>query len=464
MLTRPAHKRLRGWGVIAICFGIIMLSSMCIAQEQITFWHRTAPEWYMNTIIEAVERFNKSHPEIKVKTEFPGSGAKYREKILVAVHAGTAPDVLQCPPAVRYAMERSGEKIIAPIDELSKNYETELELRDLPSAILDHNRFHGRLMGMPFFTQWEGDGLAYNKDMFREVGLDPESPPESIEELIEYGKKLTRDTNGDGTPDKWGYAVPFGKRTWMVVMFMADLWRRGAKMYSKDFSEVLVNRPEGVKTLQFWVDCYHKYKISDLYAPDLSWMTDLYQYFGSGMVGMSPCSADIGRYSFNFDYGIAPYPYVYAGLKVAQFNTHALVILEQSKHKRAAYEFVRWFMSPQEYPTIVTGIGEFPARYSTFTSSAWKNFLQKNPVMKTFVTFMSDPEYIIRPRPKNPIHDAVRGILRDASQLAVYQKASPQEALNEAAKKIREAINKAKKGGTWIERPAWVDEKPEWLK
>lgn len=40
----------------------------------------------------------------------------------MAVNAGTASDVLQIPLLVRYAMEYSGEKIIAPIDELSANY------------------------------------------------------------------------------------------------------------------------------------------------------------------------------------------------------------------------------------------------------------------------------------------------------------------------------------------------------
>ena len=33
--------------------------------------------------------------------------------------------------------------------------------------------------------------LFYNKDAFEEVGLDPEDPPETWEEVVEYGQKLT---------------------------------------------------------------------------------------------------------------------------------------------------------------------------------------------------------------------------------------------------------------------------------
>jgi len=449
-------KRLVGVvGAIVMLIAIGTVVPITSAKEKIVFWHKTGPEGYMNSLIQAVERFNQTHPEIKAVIEFPASGPRYQEKILVAVNAGTAPDVVQMPPLVRYAMEWSGEKLIAPINELSANYETELELEDMRPELIEQNSFYGRLMGVPFFTQFEGAGLAYNKDLFRKAGLNPENPPETIEELVEYAKVLTKDTDGDGTPDEWGYALPFGNRNWMIVMFLADLWRRGGEVYNEDFSKVLVNRPEGVKTLQFWVDCYHTYKITDPHAPDLSWMTDLYEYFGSGRVGMSMCSADISGYSFNFDWGVSIYPDVYAGLKVEQINSHALVTFEQSRKKSAAYEFIRFIMSPEEHSKVMVGMGQFPVRISTLSDPIWKEFVQKAPVMQTFCDLLADPRYRLRFRPRTPIHNDVRKILKEAIQLAVFEKASPKDALDEAAQKIKETIVKAKQGGLWKE-PTWI--------
>jgi arabinogalactan oligomer/maltooligosaccharide transport system permease protein len=53
--------------------------------------------------------------------------------------------------------------------------------------------------------------LVYNKRLFREVGLD--RPPGSLDELIAFGKLLTRDFDGDGIVDQhglvWNFTEPF---------------------------------------------------------------------------------------------------------------------------------------------------------------------------------------------------------------------------------------------------------------
>ena len=39
----------------------------------------------------------------------------------------------------------------------------------------------------------------YNKTMFRKAGLDPDKPPQTLEDFQKAAKLLTQDTNGDGT-------------------------------------------------------------------------------------------------------------------------------------------------------------------------------------------------------------------------------------------------------------------------
>jgi ABC-type glycerol-3-phosphate transport system substrate-binding protein len=53
--------------------------------------------------------------------------------------------------------------------------------------------------------------------LFREVGL--ERPPETLSELLEYGKKLTRDLNGDGKVDQWGLVWNYNEPFWYVPFF-----------------------------------------------------------------------------------------------------------------------------------------------------------------------------------------------------------------------------------------------------
>src|SRR5690606_29147529 len=47
-------------------------------------------------------------------------------------------------------------------------------------------------------------GLLYRTDLFEEAGL---TPPETWDEFIEVAKKLTVDTDGDGSIDRWGFAM-----------------------------------------------------------------------------------------------------------------------------------------------------------------------------------------------------------------------------------------------------------------
>lgn len=427
-----------------------------LAQEKIVFWHNTKPEFYMNAIQEAVDRFNQAHPEISVEVQFPGSGAKYQEKITLAFTAGTAPDVLRLPIAVKYPMQYSGEKILAPMDELSENYAAELELEDVRPEVIEFHSYYGRLLGMPWIYQLEMAGLAYNKDLFRASGLDAENPPQSIEELVEYAKILTKDTDGDGTPDQWGYGLPFGNKNWITTPFAADLWRWGADIYDEESDKVLINGAEAVEALQFWVDCQTKYGISDPFAPDLTPMTQLYQYFASGKIGMIPVSPDVSPYSFDFDWAVVPYPYVNPELKVASFNSQPLAIFEQTSKKKAAYEFLRWITSSEENPRVITEIGEFPFRISTLATPIWKEFVRTNPAIKAFAEIVENPEYRFRHRPRTAIVGELKKIQKNAIQLAVYGEATAKEALEQAALEYEQAITKAKEQGSWKE-PDWTN-------
>ena len=57
--------------------------------------------------------------------------------------------------------------------------------------------FDGKTYGIPF--QRSTPVLYWNKDAFKEAGLDPETPPASWAEMVEMGKKLTK-TDASGNP------------------------------------------------------------------------------------------------------------------------------------------------------------------------------------------------------------------------------------------------------------------------
>jgi ABC-type glycerol-3-phosphate transport system substrate-binding protein len=128
--------------------------------------------------------------------------------------------------------------------------------------------------------------LLYRKDLLKKyVGTD--KPPETWQELIDYGKKLTIDENGDGNPEIWGFVYYAIKQAcaWQVQQFM---YLQGLK--AQDIVDAKgvahYNTPEGIRALQFMSDVVQKDKITPQGVLNY-WDVDLYTMFTAGKVAMA---------------------------------------------------------------------------------------------------------------------------------------------------------------------------------
>jgi ABC-type glycerol-3-phosphate transport system substrate-binding protein len=85
---------------------------------------------------------------------------------------------------------------IAPVQDFIDR--ESFDLSDFEPRLLDYYRVGDRLYSMPFNVS--NPVLLYEKNSFREAGLDPEKPPQTLEELTEYSRKLVkRDSQGNVT-------------------------------------------------------------------------------------------------------------------------------------------------------------------------------------------------------------------------------------------------------------------------
>ena len=107
----------------------------------------------------------------------------------------------------------------------------------------------GKTYGIP----WQRSTiiLYYNKDAYREVGLDPDKPPATWEELEEYARKLTKEENGVTT--RYGIQIPSdtaGYAYWMLQTFCNQ--QNGFNLMNQEGNEVYFNDPRTIKGLSFW--------------------------------------------------------------------------------------------------------------------------------------------------------------------------------------------------------------------
>ncbi|UCF93122.1 MAG: extracellular solute-binding protein [Desulfobacterales bacterium] len=102
--------------------------------------------------------------------------------------------------------------------------------------------------------------LIYRKDMFAAAGLDPNKPPQTWDELVEYAKKLTIDKNNDGVVDQWGFYYAGGRPEFGLETYLQYLYASGGRMFDAS-GKCVVNSTEGVAALQFLADLRNKHKV-----------------------------------------------------------------------------------------------------------------------------------------------------------------------------------------------------------
>lgn len=239
---------------IAILGTTLLMSGVAIAAETETldFWSRNGSQKFI--IAEMVDDFNGKNPDINVKLMTLTWGGAYYGKIRASILAGSPPelfDVAAYAPSMFYDNVESFSK-----EELA---EMGINLSDFVADAWNVVKYKGRYYGtvnaiMPI-------GLYYNTDMFKKAGLDPSKPPTNLKEFLEYAKKLTIDTNGDGKIDQWGFMF----RNSMVAtpwIWESILVQSGGSILNPAMTKATFNTKEGLDALNLMLDFNRKHKIT----------------------------------------------------------------------------------------------------------------------------------------------------------------------------------------------------------
>ena len=225
------------------------------AQTEVSFYYPVAVGGPITKIIDGLAAdFEKENPGIKLKPIYSGSYQDSITKALTAVKSGE-------PPVTSILLSTDmftliDEDAIVPFDELIKTPDDKAWLKSFYPAFMENSQTGGKTWGIPF--QRSTIVLYWNKEMFKEAGLDPNRPPATWKETIEYAQKLTkRDASGKVT--QWGVQIPSsGFPYWL---FQALAIQNGVNLMNSAGTQTFYDRPEVVEALQYWVDLVNRYKV-----------------------------------------------------------------------------------------------------------------------------------------------------------------------------------------------------------
>jgi ABC-type glycerol-3-phosphate transport system substrate-binding protein len=395
----------------------------------LTFWHSFVSST-IPALEELLERFEQENPGIRIEAQYIPTGDALVQKLVTAVQSGSAPDISWVRSHyMGDLVEADAIHEMAPFID-GPNGLTEEEMADIYPALIQYASWQGTMYSMPM--EATNLGILYNKDHFREAGLDPERPPQTWAQMREYVQKLTRDENGDGKMERVGFMVPAvpadgPQGAYMMWQWTPFLWQAGGYLIDEAQTEVLFGGEAGVRALSFWKDLYELQNLRNFTnVPEPA--------FVSGQASMmldGPWS--LPRYPrtlANIDWGIAwlpEGPQKRATVVAGEY----LAIFKQSEHPDEAWTFLKWILQPEVQAFWAMASGYLPVRRSVLEVPAFRSFLDENPGHKAYVEQM---QFAQSQRPMDFHAVEIQRNLARALEQAMVGGRDPAAVLQEAAR------------------------------
>jgi sn-glycerol 3-phosphate transport system substrate-binding protein len=278
--------------------------------------------------------------------------------------------------------------------------------------------------------------MYYNKDLFKAAGLDPESPPKNLEDLLATAQKLTLDPDNTGTPSQWGLNFRDDGQWYISSLFLEN----GAQIINGEQTEVLYNKPEAVAMLQQWADWVTKYKVMPI-----NQHSEAQSDFLAGKLGIYIGSSALItglKSGASFQLGAAMFPAVGTARKVP-IGGGSLAIFKNKDTilTQASWEFVKYMVSKESEIYLSTQTGYIPVYKGALNWPEITALMVSDPIRKAAIEEM---QYAVAIPEFSALGESDLA-LRQAIQKVELGAATPQQALDDAVKSVNQSIKRLKK-------------------
>src|SRR5690348_1448565 len=219
------------------------------------FYYPVAVGGPITKIIDGyASEFEQENPGIKIHPVYSGTYQDTIAKVLTAQRGGEAPQLAVILSTDMFTL--IDEDAIVPWDDVAKSADDKKWMDGFYPAFMANSRTGGKTWGIPF--QRSTIVMYWNKELYKEAGLDPEKPAQNWAELVAQAKKLTK-RDASGNIMQWGVQIPSsGFPYWL---FQGLTTPNGAVLMNEAGNETYFDKKEVVGALRFWVDLSRKEKV-----------------------------------------------------------------------------------------------------------------------------------------------------------------------------------------------------------
>jgi ABC-type glycerol-3-phosphate transport system substrate-binding protein len=396
---------------------------------EVTYWEKWTG-FEGEAMRKTVEAFNASQERILVRLL---TTSQVDRKMLMATAGGIPPDVagLWSFNLIPYADKNA----LLPLDEFAA--EAGVTQGRYISRYWDLCFHRGHLWGLP--STPASLALHWNKRLFREAGLDPDRPPQTIEELDGYAARLTkRDASGKivqigfmpAEPGwwPWGWGCFFGGDLWNGKDQLTATADENLRAYRwvRSYADRL-----GVKQLQVFASGFGSFSspenpfLSDIVAMELQgvWMHNFIDKYAQGM-----------------EWGAAPFPYPsdrpdLKGTTIVEQDV--LVIPRGAKHPKEAFEFIAYVNGREGSELLNMGQRKFTPLLDVSPQFRREH---PNPYIEVFIDLARSPNAVIPPQ--MPLWQEYQAELGTAFDQIWLASKTPEDALQDAQDRMQRKLDR----------------------
>jgi len=392
------------------------------AETQLTFYYPIAVGGPLTKVIDGYARqFEQEHPGIKVNPIYAGNYDDARIKALAALKAGQS-----APLSVLYSIdlyELIEQDVIVAWDDVTTTPDDKAWLKVFYPALMMNGTYKGKVYGIPF--QRSTIVLYWNKDAFKEAGLDPERPPANWNEMVQFAQKLVK-KDAAGNVTRWGVMVPStGYPYWM---FQAFARQNGQDLMNRDGNRTNFAHPDVIAALQYWRDLGAKHKVMP--EGTVEWGT-LRQAFTEGKTAMmwhTTGNLTAVKDTAKFPFGVAMLPASKQRGSPTGGGNFYLFKKTTPEERKAALAFVKWITAPERAADWSMATGYVATRPDAYATPKLKEYAASFPQ----AVVARDQFEFATPELSTFQTGRVRKLLDDAIQAALTGQKSPADALKAA--------------------------------
>jgi sn-glycerol 3-phosphate transport system substrate-binding protein len=340
-MRRQTFLRALAAGGIA---GAVLLAAAPLqaqAPVEVSFYYPVAVGGPIAKTIDGfAQGFMKDNPGIKVTPIYAGTYQETIVKALTAHKSGTPPVTSVLLSTDMFTL--IDEDAIVPIDNFVKTADDKAWLGGFHKAFMLNSQTAGKTWGVPF--QRSTVVMYWNKDLFKEAGLDPNKPPTNWTELKNAATRLTK-KDASGNVTQWGVQIPSsGFPYWL---FQTLTTPNDAILANEAGTQVKFDDPKVIEALQYWVDLGK----AGVHPPGVvEWGTTPKDFFEKKTAIMFTTTGNLTNVKNNakFDFGVAMIPgnKRKGGSPTGGGNFY---IFKQAtpQQQEAAFKFIKWVTQPE---------------------------------------------------------------------------------------------------------------------